>query len=90
MTMHEPFKAHPKAARCHRHHHHRRCLLCLKRPVIVIARDTAAEEAIGPRVDGASAVKEVKGGAASESAHIQYVKKKCYLSPHCCVTRTVH
>jgi hypothetical protein len=59
-TMHEPFKAHPKAAR--RRRRRRR----LKRPVVVIARDdTAAKEAVGPRIDGARAVEEVKGGCSS-------------------------
>jgi hypothetical protein len=65
--MHEPFKAHPKAAR-HRHHH-------LKRPVIVIARDTAAEEAIGPRIDGARTIEEVNGGTVLPAAKVAAVVK---------------
>jgi hypothetical protein len=60
-TTHEPLKAHPNAACCHHRccHRHR-----LKRPVVIIARDTAAEEAVGPRINGACSVKEVKGGTA--------------------------
>jgi hypothetical protein len=45
--MHEPLKAHPKAAHCH-------CCY-LKRPIVVIARDTAAKEVVGPRINGAHA-----------------------------------
>ena len=67
--MHEPLKAHPKAAR--RRRHRRR----LKRPVVVIARDTAAEEAVGPRIDGARAVKEVKGGAVLPAVNVAAVVK---------------
>jgi hypothetical protein len=59
-TTHEPLKAHPKAARRRRRR--------LKRPVVVIARDTAAEEAVGPRIDGARAVEEVKEGAVLPTA----------------------
>jgi hypothetical protein len=66
-TMHEPFKAHPKAAR-RRRRRRRCCRRHLKRPVVIIARDTAAKEVVGPRIDGARAVKEVKGGAVLPAA----------------------
>jgi hypothetical protein len=68
-TMHEPFKAHPKAA------HHHCCHRCLKRPIVVIARDTAAEEAVGPTIDGACTVKEVKGGVVLLAAEVAAVVK---------------
>jgi hypothetical protein len=64
--MHEPLKAHPKAAHPRRH---------LKKPIIIIARDTAAEEAVGPRIDGARAVEEVKGGAVLPPAKVAAVVK---------------
>jgi hypothetical protein len=67
MTMHEPLKAHPKAA--HHCHHH------LKRPVVIIARDTAAKEAVGPKIDGARAVKELKGGAVLPAVKVAAVVK---------------
>jgi hypothetical protein len=65
--MHEPFKAHPKAARRRRRR--------LKRPVVVIARDTAAKEAVGPRIDGARSVEEVKGGAVLPAAKVAAMAK---------------
>jgi hypothetical protein len=67
--MHEPFKAHPKAAR------HRRHCRRLKRPIVVITRDTAAEEAVGPRIDRARAVEEVKGGVVLPAAKVAAVVK---------------
>jgi hypothetical protein len=35
--------------------------------VVVITRDTAAKEAIGPRINGACTVEEVKKGGTAQS-----------------------